>query len=95
MSEVVEPDVLRADGLQNFIVGSPEGVRVIHGSGFGRREQIRVARMFLVLGNQQVNCLLRKGQRPHGVSRFRRAYNQFAVDAVYLFRDGECPVFDV
>ena len=31
MSEVMESDVLRADGLQNFIVGSPEGVRVIHG----------------------------------------------------------------
>ena len=38
MSEVVKPDVFRADGLQNFIVGSPEGVRVIHGSGFGRWE---------------------------------------------------------
>ena len=27
--------VFRADGLQNFVMGSPEGVRVIHGSGFG------------------------------------------------------------
>ena len=31
VSEIMEPNVLRADGLQNFIVGSPEGVRVIHG----------------------------------------------------------------
>ena len=91
----MESNVFRADGLQNFIVGSAESVRVIHGSGLGRWEQIRIARVFFVFGNQQVNRLLRKGQRPHGVSRFRRAYNQFAVDAVYLFRDGECPVFDV
>ena len=61
VSEVVEPDVLRADGLQNFIVGSPEGVRVIHGSGLGRWEQIWVARVFFVLGNQQIDCLLREG----------------------------------
>ena len=31
MSEVVEPDVLRADSFQNFIMGSTESVRVIHG----------------------------------------------------------------
>ena len=31
VAQVMESDVLRADGLQNFIVGSPEGVRVIHG----------------------------------------------------------------
>ena len=52
MSEVVEPDVLRADGLQNFVMGSAEGIRVIHGSGFGRWEQIRIARVLFVLGNQ-------------------------------------------
>ena len=51
VSEIVKPDMLRADGLQNFIVGSPEGVRVIHGSGLGRWEQIRIARVLFVLGN--------------------------------------------
>ena len=51
VAQVMESDVLCADGLQNFIVGSPEGVRVIHGSGFGRREQIWVARVLFVLGN--------------------------------------------
>ena len=35
VSEIMEPNVLRADGFQNFIMGSPEGVRVIHGSGLG------------------------------------------------------------
>ena len=52
VAKIVKPDVLRADGLQNFIVGSPEGVRVIHGSGLGRWEQIWVARVPFVLGNQ-------------------------------------------
>ena len=52
MSEVVEPDVSHADGLQNFIVRPAEGVRVIHGSGLGRWEQIWVARVFCVFGDQ-------------------------------------------
>ena len=51
MSEVVEPDVFHADSFQNFIMGSTESVRVIHGSGFGRWEQIRIARVLFVLGN--------------------------------------------
>ena len=89
MSEVVEPDVLRADGLQNFVMGSAESVRVIHGSGLGRWKQIRVARVLFVLGNQQVNRLLRESQRSHRVASFRRTDHQFTVDAVYLFRDGK------
>ena len=35
VSEIMEPNVLRTDGFQNFVMGSPEGVRVIHGSGYG------------------------------------------------------------
>ena len=31
VAQVMEPDVLRADGFQNFVMGSPEGIRVIHG----------------------------------------------------------------
>ena len=48
-----------------------------------------------VLGDQQVNGLLWKGQRSHGVASFRRTDHQFAVDAVHLLGDGECPVFNV
>ena len=95
MAKIVKPDVLRADGFQNFVMGSPEGVRVIHGSGFGRWEQIRIARVLFVFGNQQVDCLLRESQRSHGVACFRRTDHQFPVDSVYLFRDGDCPVFNV
>ena len=61
VSEIMEPDVLRADGFQNFIMRPAKSVRVIHGSGLGRREQIWVARVLFVLGNQQVDCLLREG----------------------------------
>ena len=62
VSEVVKSDVLRADGLQNFIVGSAESVRVIHSPGLGRWKQIRIARVLFVFGNQQVDRLLRKGR---------------------------------
>ena len=31
VAKIVKPDVLRADGFQNFVMGSPEGIRVIHG----------------------------------------------------------------
>ena len=49
--EIMKPNVFRADSFQNFIMGSTEGVRVIHGSGLGRREQIWAARVLFVLGN--------------------------------------------
>ena len=48
-----------------------------------------------MFGNQQVDCLLREGQRSHGVASFRRTDHQFPVNSIYLFRDGECPVFNV
>lgn len=35
VSEVVKPDVFRADGLQDLLMGVPEGVRVEHGAGLG------------------------------------------------------------
>ena len=35
VAQVMEPDVLRTDGFQNFGLGSPESIRVIHGSGLG------------------------------------------------------------
>ena len=87
VSEIMEPNVLRADGFQNFVMGSAESVRVIHGSGLGRREHIRVARVLFALGNQQVDCLLRESQRPHGVACFRRTDHQFPVDSIYLLCD--------
>ena len=48
-----------------------------------------------MLGNQQVDCLLRESQRTHGVASFRRTDHQLPVDTVYLFHDGERPVFNV
>ena len=52
VAQVMEPDVFRADSFQNFIMGSTESVRVIHGSGLGGRKQIRVCWVLFVLGNQ-------------------------------------------
>lgn len=84
-----------ADGFQNFIMRPSKGVRVIHGSGLGRWEQIWVARELFALGNQQVNRLLRESQRPHGVACFRRTDQQFSIDAVHLLRDGKRSIFNV
>ena len=89
VAQIVKTDVLRADGFQNFVMGSPEGVWVIHSPGLGRWKQIRIARVLFVFGNQQVDCLLRKGQRSYGVACFRRTDHQFPIDAIYLFRDGK------
>ena len=49
MSEVMEPNVLRTNSLKNFLMGVPEGIRVEHPASLGRREHIRIPRMFLVL----------------------------------------------
>ena len=43
VAEIMKPDMLRADGFQNFIMRPAESVRVIHGSGLGRWEHIWVA----------------------------------------------------
>ena len=89
VAQVMEPDVFRTDSFQNFIMGSAKSVRVIHGSGFGRWEQIRITRVLFVFGNQQVDCLLRESQRSHGVASFRRTDHQFPVDSIYLLGDGK------
>ena len=41
VSEVVKPDVLRADGLQDLLMGVPEGVRIEHGAGLGGHLSIK------------------------------------------------------
>ena len=35
MSEIMEPNVLRADGLENLLMGMPEGIGVEHSARFG------------------------------------------------------------
>lgn len=91
----MKPDVLRTDGLQNYIVGSAESVWVVHSPGLGRWKQIRIARVLFVLGDQQIHRLLREGQCANGISRFRQADHQLSVDAVYLFCDGKRSIFNV
>ena len=58
VAEIVKPNVFHTDDLQNFVIRPSEGVRVIHSPGLGRREQIRVARVLFLFGDQQVDCLL-------------------------------------
>ena len=49
VSEVVKPDVFRADGLQDLLMGVPEGIRVEHGAGLGRYEQVGTVWVLCVL----------------------------------------------
>ena len=35
VSEIMEPNVLRTDGFQNFVMRPAEGVRIVHGSSLG------------------------------------------------------------
>ena len=55
VSEVVKPDVLRTDGPQDLLMGVPEGVRVEHGAGLGRYEQVRTVGVLCVLLHQQLH----------------------------------------
>ena len=67
VSEVVEPDVLRADGLQDLLMGVAEGIRVEHGAGLGRHKQVRTVGVLAVLLHQQLHGPLRNGQLADGV----------------------------
>ena len=58
VSEIMEPDILRADGLEDLLVGVPEGVWIEHPSRLRRREHVGISRMLLVLLHQQVHRLL-------------------------------------
>ena len=49
VSEVVKPDVLRADGLQDLLMGVAEGVRIEHSAGLGRYEQAGAVWVLCVL----------------------------------------------
>lgn len=58
MPEIMEPDMLDADGLEDLLVGVPEGVWIEHPSRLRRREHVGISRMLLVLLHQQVHRLL-------------------------------------
>ena len=84
VSEVVEAYVFRADGLQDLLMGVPEGVRVEHGAGLGRYEQVGAVGVLCVLLYQQLHRPLRDGQFADGVGRLGLADHQFTVETVVL-----------
>ena len=53
VSEVVKSDVFRADGLQDLLMGVPEGVRVEHSAGLGRYEQVGTVWVLFVFLHRQ------------------------------------------
>ncbi len=58
MPEIMEPDMLGADGLEDLLMGMPEGVRIEHPARLGRREHVGISRVLLVLFHQQLHRLL-------------------------------------
>ena len=53
VSEVVKPDVFRADGLQDLLMGVAEGIRVEHGAGLGRHKQVGTVGVLCVFLHRQ------------------------------------------
>lgn len=62
VSEVVKPDVLRTDGLQDLLMGVPEGIRVEYGAGLGRHKQVGTVWVLCVFLHQQLHRPLRDSQ---------------------------------
>ena len=54
--------MLRADGLQDLLMGVAEGVRVEHGAGLGRHKQVGTVWVLCVFLHQQLHRPLRDGQ---------------------------------
>ena len=95
VSEVVKSDVFRADGLQDLLMGVAEGVRVEHGAGLGRHEQVGTVWVLCVLLYQQLHRPPRDSPLADGVGRLRLADHQFAVDTVYLLADRDGHILHV
>ena len=83
----MEAYVLRADGLQDLLMGVTEGIRVKHGVGLGRYEQVRTVGVLCVLLHQQLHRPLRDSQLTDGVGGLGLADHQLAVDAVHLLAE--------
>ena len=49
VSEIMEADVLRTNGFQYLVVGMAKRVRVEHGAGLGRHEQVGTVWVLCVL----------------------------------------------
>ena len=95
VSEVMKAYVFRTDCLQYLFVGVAEGVRVEHGAGLGRHEQVGTVWVLCALLYQQLHRPLRNGQLADGVRRLGLADYQFTVDAVYLLADGDGHILHV
>ena len=70
-------------------MGVAEGVRVEHGAGLGRYEQVGAVWVLCVFLHQQLHRPLRDGQLADGVGRLGLADHQFTVETVVLLSKGE------
>ena len=76
-------------------MGVAEGVRVEHGAGLGRYEQVGTVWVLCVFLHQQLHRPLRDGQLADGVGRLGLADHQFTVETVYLLADRDGHVLHI
>ncbi len=76
-------------------MGVAEGIRVEHGAGLGRYEQVGTVWVLCVLLCQQLHRPLRDSQLANGVRRLGLADYQFTVDTVYLLADRDGHVLHI
>ena len=87
--------MLGTDGLEDLLVGVPEGVRIEHAPCLGRREHVGISRVLLVLLHQQLHRLLRDRQDTDGIVGLGLAHHQFSLGTGHLFRDGDGSILHV
>ena len=73
-------------------MGVAEGVRVEHGAGLGRYEQVGAVWVLCVFLHQQLHRPLRDGQLADGVGRLGLADHQFTVETVVLLSQETNPL---
>ena len=67
--QIMEANMLRFDGLQEFVMGVMEGVRIVHGASLGRWEHVGVWQMLFVLLNEQLHRLVLKQRSSRALCR--------------------------
>jgi len=96
VSEIMEAYVRQSRVLQDFLMQVHDGVGVVHLSRDGRGEHVRIIGMFLVLGNQQVDGLLRDADLSDGRFRLGTRECQLTVGILdVLLADGDGFILDV
>ena len=92
----MKSQVFQSGVFQNFLVNVHDRIRVVHFTGFRGWEHPRIAGVFLVFCNQQIDGILRNGDFSDRVFCFRARDVRFAcIVSPCLFADGDGFVLNV